>query len=235
MSESICLGRKILSYEAQLQYIGCDDVALPGPDLRNPIHPIFRLERWMKGYSQDTHKFYDAMKMALRLASRLITEDSTLPWFHCLVHGQRRTCRRSGSGANVTYLETSWEAHTTRGQNHTKRELLELADVIVFMWTPAGYKQAYGGDCWGMTCRRRIDCDGIHEYTPSDYPPLPNNHRPRERNGYFSPLISLNREFRQTFGGRHPMTQSQQYRAAYMFAATLVHELAHAFWMWGGR
>ncbi|KAF1993757.1 hypothetical protein P154DRAFT_588235 [Amniculicola lignicola CBS 123094] len=218
------------NYEREIQDNGCLEVRdVPTPSLTNKIHPIFALDRWMKGYEQHTRDFYHRMKPALQLASLMITEDCTLPWFHHLTFGHRTSDQ---DRPDRIYIAATKKEHTTKGRRETKGRLKELAHMISWEFTPRKYKNSVD-DSWGATTNG--DWPWSRHYRFSDYPPLPAKYY----DSYYDhrvPRVTFMTAFQDFFyDGYRICTPSQRYRTWLMFASTVVHELAHAYFKYLGR
>ncbi|KAH7125095.1 hypothetical protein B0J11DRAFT_298098 [Dendryphion nanum] len=112
----------------------------------------------------------------------------------------------------------------------TTDELEEVADAIVFMWTPKDYTNSKFGNSWGVISGSEDAWGWFHHFKQSDYPSLPGEHIDWGRYGLYFPHIALHDEFHQFFaGGYRQTTQAQQYRTNFLFTTTLVHEIAHAY------
>lgn len=216
----------ISTYEDDLQSMGCLEVSgLPQPSLKNDIHPVFRLGRWMKGYGQHTEGFYQKMKPALKLASLMLTEECVLSWFNHLTFGHRRVGdMKDSSGRQFVYIEHSKEEDTGKARRETNDRLRDLGNVIVFMFVPAAYKKGENRTAWGATNSRRRDWEWSHEFRDRDYPGIPRRDLNLQKNGYRNLEVAMAASFQELFRNNfHGMTRSQRYRVEFMFAITLVH------------
>ncbi|KAF2018108.1 hypothetical protein BU24DRAFT_421111 [Aaosphaeria arxii CBS 175.79] len=235
MNKDPVVAHYLLQHEHSLQQMGCLEVpSLPRPTLRNDIHRIFRLDSWMRGYGQGTERFYTRMKPALRLASLMITESCMLPWFTHLCHGKRVRVEGTHDSKGYVYLEP--RRPSREGIEEVRRALRDLAEVVVFMFVPERYSEGKWKNSWGTSavCWRKWPWS--RRFRAVDYPFMSRAAVRFEGEGHGLPEIALNREFARFFdSGYEECTSSEQYRVMYMFAVTLVHELAHAFWMFIGR
>jgi hypothetical protein len=232
----IALEDQLHNYPQELLQMGCLEIPNLGPcTLRNPIHPMFSIDRWMTGYGQATHTFYDLMTPALKLASLMLTEPCILPWFTHLFYAKR--CRTvSASGEEYIYLHPREFEITTADRQRVRDEIDDLTEVVIFMFTPSQYSNSHLGQAWGVTSPEAEYWPWSRHFYPEDYPHLSDEALIAASHGYHIPEITLSDKFARYFkSGYAHSTQSQDFRLQYMFATTLVHELAHAFWMWIGR
>ena len=144
----------IASFEDEIQDMGCIEdpsTATAIVTLKNEIHPMFHISRWMKGYGQQTEQFYGNMRPALLLASLWLTEDCVLPWWTHAHFGRPVEGQASdGTGANIVYIESSEREHSREARQATRTLLMVLAEVIVLMFRPT-----ISSDCFAITCNRR--------------------------------------------------------------------------------
>lgn len=111
---------------------GCIEVDfLPRPNLRNPIHDIFRLD----AFTDLNEEEYEFIEPAVRLASRFITEDEYMGFWTQLCTGQLADDSRPGKQfAEEVRLhvleETTDNNAVTRAQAH--KAFSDLADCLTF-------------------------------------------------------------------------------------------------------
>ena len=99
-------------------------------DLRNPIHPIFSRENC----HADLKPKYNALEPAARLASRFITTDSLLPFWHTLFFSNARRLERVTYSHDIytpSYEYTDMHETLTPGQiAMTKHALILFQDSV---------------------------------------------------------------------------------------------------------
>ncbi|KAF2108214.1 hypothetical protein BDV96DRAFT_653102 [Lophiotrema nucula] len=212
------------------QQLGCYEVRpSPKPTLVNDIHPLFALDRWVKGYDQHTSEFYWKMESALRLASLILTEDSTLPWFIHLRYGSQQV---EDKGIVLAWTHEFF----TPTQGRVVRDSLErMAQSTSIMFVPRKYKETELGKAYGCTGCYKDDLPWFEEFRPSDWPRIGGQFKDSEQSNRGFPVICLNAVFQDGFKAFDNKTQSERYRFSFMFVATLLHEVAHAYWFYLGR
>lgn len=92
------------------------------------------------------------------------------------------------------------------------------------MWACRGYGKE--DMSYGVTYAYKRDMAWYRDFRPADWPPTPKDNR-------LHPCVTLNlgyqRFFRDYFARA---SMAERYRAWFSFAATLCHELAHAYHLW---
>ena len=224
-------------YGVGFQANGCLEVPnLPPPNIKNDIHPAFHLNRWMTGHDQHTSTIYGRMMPALQLASLFLSEECVLGHFAHMYLGSLRQDSRG------IHIEPVPEENTPQGRQFAKNKLVELANVITFMFVPRDHYQHAERDekhAWGITRASRKYFQRTtrfgRRYKESDFPPVPPQYRTSQYE-YQTPIISLREDFQDFFLRDYPgCTPSQKYRVWLLFAVVLVHEVSHSFWMFLGR
>ncbi|KAF2649871.1 hypothetical protein K491DRAFT_721300 [Lophiostoma macrostomum CBS 122681] len=227
--------QNILTHADELQRRGCLEMTLPNCTLRNEIHPIFREDRWMKGYGQHTDEIYKYMKGALRLASLFLTEDCMLPWFTHILYGANRiSALRSAENRKLIYLEVTKKERSRDAIQKTRDSFVALAECVTLMFIPSTYSRTESA--YGITNERRKCWEWSKHFRDSDYPYISRKNKDLERDGFKNPEIAILGDFQDYYRfGRRQRTQSECYRMEFMFAVTIVHEVAHAHWMFQRR
>ncbi|KAF2035639.1 hypothetical protein EK21DRAFT_54503, partial [Setomelanomma holmii] len=128
-------------YTTHIRYSGAYDRNLPDPDLTNEILPVFR-DRWATGPGQHTAQIYNVIEHALRLASRLLSEDWPLRWFCHLTFGERRR------GPNGVYIVPTAYSLSRDALVPVKAKIRAVGEVTTFMFAPPGYEER---GCYGST------------------------------------------------------------------------------------
>ncbi|KAF2278062.1 uncharacterized protein EI97DRAFT_282527 [Westerdykella ornata] len=229
------LSEKVFSFSDELQRMGCLEDEVPKPNLRNEIHPIFRLDRWMGGYGQPTEEIYPRMKPALRLASLFLTEECTLHWWTHTMLGEEMTAYHDdGSGRTFRYIEANPEEFTPRGRSLARTKLYEMADVIMLMFTPERYKDTRDGKAWGMCSNHSIrEFPWAQHFCSRDFPHIPGKYMQDKSR---VPEITFSHKFSDFYCNHYTSSSKCQIlRVHFMFAMTIMHELAHAFHMFIGK
>ncbi|KAF2202444.1 hypothetical protein GQ43DRAFT_348246, partial [Delitschia confertaspora ATCC 74209] len=192
--------------------------------------------RWATGPYQGTHHFYHRMIVPLRLASLMLTEDCALPWFTHLTYGHRK--EDYFNGKPKVFVQPTKIEHTPYGRRKTKRKLRQLAHMIAFVWTPPGSldHDVMDARAYGITWPSKSHVPFSYNFRSHNWPTID----PKYRSGYWArrpkPVISLRQDFGQFFcKGYRTATPCERYRAWFMFASTIVHEVAHAYYTWLGR
>ncbi|KAF2185593.1 hypothetical protein K469DRAFT_687915 [Zopfia rhizophila CBS 207.26] len=203
---------------------------LPGPTLTNEIHPLFAINRWAQGYDQYTKYFYHRMQPALQLASLMITESCTLPWFTHVSFGQRKY-----DSTGKVHIAPTRHEHKPEGRHETRMRLEKLSRILIIMFIPRKYRKTNDGTSWGITWPHS-SFPWFRYFSRSDLPHIPSKYYGPEYGKRDMAIITLNSDFQDFFyDGYQHFTPSMTYRVWFMFASTLVHELAHAYYYWLGR
>jgi hypothetical protein len=208
-------------YDGHIRASGAYDqrARYPLPDLSNDIIPMFK-DRWLTGPGQHTSEIIYAIKPALKLASRLLTEEFPLRWFAHLTFGERR---RKPTGQ--VYIVPTPKSLSAEAIDEVKENIRNVGKLVTFMWDPHG---RCCNDAHGLTLNAKEGLDSYREFQQSDWPPT---HRPA-RPGYARPLVVINRGFQDYFLGNMQLSQDEEYRVLLMLAVTLVHEFTHAYNFW---
>ncbi|KAF2127139.1 hypothetical protein P153DRAFT_295461 [Dothidotthia symphoricarpi CBS 119687] len=181
--------------------------------------------RWVTGLDQDTSAIWHRLEPAFRLASRFLTEDYCLLWFSHLTFGER-TYRTSPSPG--TWVQTTSYSVSAPAIAQVKVNLQELGEVITFMFSP----RASTCEVYGVTYLHKSMMPWFKSYRPQDWPTTHEKYRsPRYRHA--RPSISMNADFQKYFKNNYSTSiLAEQYRAWFSFAATIVHEIGHAYEFW---
>lgn len=157
---------------------------------------------------------------ALRLASVFITERCALVWWNHLTHGE---WKKDGKGG--TYIANTAHEHTPEAHLMTRLNMDELAHVITFAFEPpTGEKDSH----WGIMYSSWKDVPW-RKTSPSSLPCVP-NFSIEEVSNRAKPVIGLRPMFRSLFSGEwQGLNAEHQCKVWFVFATTLVHELAHAY------
>jgi hypothetical protein len=111
-----------------------------------------------------------------------------------------------------------------------KQNIRDLGEVITFMHAPTNSTNLD----YGTTHRCKSDTPSFHSPCEKDWPPCPDQF---DSNGKrrLRPCIVLNQYFQNYFrdhNGWYAASNTSRYRTLFLFAITLVHEFAHAYWNW---
>ncbi|KAF2091799.1 hypothetical protein K490DRAFT_61229 [Saccharata proteae CBS 121410] len=118
------------------------------PDLNNPIHKIFRYEN----FRTVTKDEYRTMKLAFRLASKLLTDEHMLQWWlHAAFDKEVRDANHDGK-ACLQHRKT----YTRRHLRKLNEGLVELADYVEF-----DFKDTKRDDTEDMLCGTTQERVGI--------------------------------------------------------------------------
>ncbi|KAL6703001.1 hypothetical protein ACN47E_010277 [Coniothyrium glycines] len=213
------LERLLKKYESHMIYH--ESVQSESFSLTNEILPMFQ-DRWVHCRDHDIRQFYHRVKPALQLASRLLTEDYCLQWFSQLTFGERR---RKSYYSDDTYIVPTAYASSAQAVQQVRTNLDALYSTITLMISPRGTEE----QAWGVTYLDRSMMPFSPEYLDMDFPPLD------PRSGHARPLIAMNRVFQEFFLFATDVSFQEHTRALFMFASTLVHEIAHAYNFWLGH
>jgi hypothetical protein len=227
------LSSKIANFTAELQRNGCLEANFSIPNLTNEIHPMLHIDRWMRGHGQEmTPHIYRFMAWPLRLASLLLTEECMLWWWAHVHFGTWANGKRK-SGKQFRYLREDPREHTREGRREVRKGLNDMAKVIAFMFTPEEYTYTTQGQCYGVTASEAMDLPWDHLFEDHDFPLIPRGYVQKRKR---VPRVALRHEYQAFYGGAfQAFTASQKLRVHFMFAATIVHEVAHAYFMFIGK
>jgi hypothetical protein len=224
---TVRLWKQILQYSDLLQENECWKVNnMPSPDLDNQIHPMFRMGRWVGG--QGSIGFYPNMVPALRLVSLMLTEPLALCWFHHVANGRIET----HAGPEENYIKSTRMEHESAGHARTRFFIDNLSECITLMFIPPDSKEKQAS-YWGVTYLHRREVPWATRIPSYSWPKviLRSSSEPRfQKSSRPSITIALNTNFAQFFAhGFSKVSLEEKYRAWFMFVATLMHEVAHAF------
>ncbi|KAF2420564.1 hypothetical protein EJ08DRAFT_653776 [Tothia fuscella] len=209
------------------------------------IHPVFARSRW----PDTTDSVYETIKPAIYLASRLLTEDKMLEWWHKLCLGDviidEVTCRRTLEIS--PHLEPIMEISGSNLSQRTAECLESMSNLTRFRWalekapTNHSIPDQYGDshvtvhDDSSSTMAETITVGGLGvpyrgpQYTGKRFPTLYQNHTSTSR-------ITLNRRYLNYFRRvksdlrrlpRDMCNKGLYIRTLWQFAVNLVHETAH--------
>lgn len=181
--------------------------------------PMLAIDRWATGPDQLDEHSYRHLKLALQLATLFLTEDSTLGWFCHYTFGHRKK-DASGPYISPTKYSTSEEA-----LRKVKRNIKELGKVITFMFNPNFSKR---DNSYGVTYNNKRHLPFFHHFRKSEWPDTSKEHSRRH------PVVVMHNEFSKYFSQEGLLDTSRDVwlRTQFLFAITLVHEIAHAYSMW---
>jgi hypothetical protein len=194
----------------------------PDASLSNDMLPMLK-DRWATGPYQHTPEITRALDQAFRLVSLFLTNDHCLLWFSHLTFGKRRGDR---SAIERQYIVPTAYSTSPAAIAKVKENLHKLGRVITFMFHPPGSEDKN----WGVTYHSKTGLECYNQFRASDWPSTNNRHHSA---GKLRPLVTMNLDF-QDFFLRVTSTSSRTewYRASFIFAATLTHEIAHAYNFW---
>jgi len=185
------------------------------PSLTNPVLPMFALDRWATGPGQDTSDIYTVMRPALQLASMWLTEDLPLLWFSHLTFGHRRR-----NAAGQVYLEMNPHYRTPAALHTVKDNLHEFGKTNFFAFAHPDCKEKFAG----VTYVKKESMSHYREFSRTDFPPVLSD------KGVYKPCICLAQRFRGAFRSTNA-SANERYRALFIFAVVLCHEVAHGYYM----
>lgn len=194
----------------------------PQPTLTNAILPMFS-DRWARGTNQ--HFDGTGLRPGIVLASRMLTEYWTLMWFSKLTFGERHS---SPSNPGIKYITPTTYQYTPAAIAEVKENFAEFGEVVTLMFAPRSCKKT----AWGMTYNHKLTMPFHAEFKESDMPEIKQKYKSStyRRN---RPFIVMNAYFMDYFKFElHKSTTSEHYRVVFAFAITLVHEVAHAYYIW---
>ncbi|ORY05564.1 hypothetical protein BCR34DRAFT_604488 [Clohesyomyces aquaticus] len=117
-----------MHFVEDLKFNGCIEVpSTSSPTLTNTLHPFIKLDRWPRGYDQHTHRIFEHMRPALQLASLLLTEDCTLPWFHHVTWGYGLFDKQKDPTMQRFFIAATKKEHEESGDQRTRQKQLDLA------------------------------------------------------------------------------------------------------------
>ncbi|KAF2243344.1 hypothetical protein BU26DRAFT_403427, partial [Trematosphaeria pertusa] len=184
-----------------------NDESVPEGDLDNSIHPIFSDSNFP---GETKH-----MQQAFRLASLFIRYDSVLEFFLPLVYGRTLTDHASKKQYISNPLASKSDEERALYFEGVREALHCLSHCVTFHWVSNTENRL-----WARTL--------LHSPRPT--------HAPNCTTAFqydISTLIELNEKFQQFYDdeetGYRAGTHCDQFRHDFQFAATLIHELAHAF------
>jgi hypothetical protein len=194
------------------------------PTLTNAVLPMFR-SRWATGPNQYTRDVYSGLYPGLVLASRLLSEDWPLLWFAKLTFGRR--CP-STTKPGLTYLAATSSQTPAVEIAKVKANLAELGEVVTLAFAPRSCKEK----AWGVTYNTKKAMRFHTEFSDTDRPRIkPEYSTDTYRRRHQHPWIVMNPFFIDYFHSRvSSCTPAETYRVHFLFAITLVHEIAHAHW-----
>jgi len=194
------------------------------PSLTNEVLPLFT-DRWaLSGPNQHTQSILPRIWPALQLASRWLMEDYPLIWFSQLTFGERSQ-RSSTPGTYLTHTEYGRSAAAVA---IVKANLTELGEVVTLVHAP----RSSNDHAYGRTYVSRSRLPFLREFSGQDWPQIQDKYKAPTYK-HFRPCIVMNTCFQDFF--RHGYATSSvtaRYRVLFVFAVTLVHEVAHAYHFW---
>lgn len=217
-----CMSELISRFHERLDLYGCLSSNGPFAEqlLENDIIPMFGIDRWATGPNQLTTRSYRRTWLALRLATLFLTEDCTLGWFTHYTFGVRK---RDASGH--TYIAATRYASTKEARKRVKYYLGELGKVVTLMLRPTS---AENDRNYGVTYHSKRHLPFFRRFRERDWPST-------IYDGRCHPTIVLHNDFYQYFStSTRDTDQDTWFRTNFLFAVTLVHEIAHAYSMWLG-
>ncbi|KAF2809826.1 uncharacterized protein BDZ99DRAFT_532563 [Mytilinidion resinicola] len=209
-----------------------------GTQGNDSLPPLFQLSRWVTGPNQETHRFYNRIKPALRLASLFITDQKAISnyWPRLLLGHHAHT---PGCASTQDYLHASVLARVL--PSRPPRRLARLPPPRqqhnLPLHAPQPRPPPEPERVFGATFPARAR-SAAHTLVPPSAAPFA---WPSVHHGAHHPTIGLNRHFYAFFALRwRAATASLRYRQLFVLAQTLAHEVAHAFGMlthpqWGAR
>ena len=219
------LSELISQFHDRLALYGCTTRVGPfiGELLENDIMPIFNIERWAAGPNQLDKHSYHRLRKALQLATLFLTEDSTLGWFTHYTFGHRR---KNASGHS--YIIPTIYENTKEAREEVKTNICELGKVITFMLRPASHEH---DDSYGVTYYSMRDLPFFHCFRRDDWPKTSNDQ------SHYHPVVVMHNDFFKYFSqkGLQFTDHDVWLRTQFLFATTLVHEVAHAYSIWLGK
>ncbi|KAF1975965.1 hypothetical protein BU23DRAFT_631244 [Bimuria novae-zelandiae CBS 107.79] len=206
-----CLNELISRFQERLALYGCTSGVGPyiGQPLENEVIPMLAIERWATSPDQLDERSYHRLRRALQLTSLFLTEYSTLGWFCHYTFGQRK---KNSSGQ--TYISPTEYARTAEAREKVKRNIRALTSHE-------------HNDCYGMTYSSKRSLPFFHRFWEHDWPETPSDRRRH-------PVVVMHNDFSKYFSQQDLRNADRDVwlRTQFLFATTLVHEIAHAYSMW---
>lgn len=185
---------------------------------------MFR-SRWVTGFDQSTPEIWHSFEPALRLASRFLTEDYCLLWFSHLTFGERVGHSHPFPG---TYVHPTSYSNSRSAIKQVKANLQELGEIVTFMFAPRGYPCNF----YGMTTVHKSMFPWFYRYHPQDWPTAHDKYHSAHYH-HARPSITMSADFQKYFKTHYSVSSlSERYKAWFLFAVTIVHELGHAYEFW---
>ncbi|KAF2709394.1 hypothetical protein K504DRAFT_490902 [Pleomassaria siparia CBS 279.74] len=225
------LQQSLQKFQRELHENGCLEVNnLSTPNLRNEIHPIFAKGRWVTGFGQVTHKSYQQMKPALQLASLLLTENPVLPWFQHVTYGHRtEDCSEKPP---KVYIAVHKGEHTSRAKEETRRRLEDMSSFLTLMFVPSTEATTANG----LSFAYLHDVPWYRQFRSTQLPHFGDEYKAQQYAHHGQPAICMAASFHDYFSHEYKNASlSYHYRMMYFFTMVLVHECAHAYYMYLGR
>jgi len=213
-------------FEWYIREAGCWDSVTVQPTLTNPVLPMFQ-NRWATGPNQHTRAVYSGLYPGLVLASRLLSEDWPLLWFTKLTFSSRVASTTNPGQIHLAATSNSTPAAQIA---QVKSNLAELGQVITFLFAPRSCTDR----AWGTTYNTKHAMRFHAEFRAADRPSIkPEFSTDAYRRRHQRPWVVMNPFFMDYFRAREAFcTPAETYRVQFLFAITLVHEVAHAYWFW---
>ncbi|OAK95724.1 hypothetical protein IQ06DRAFT_360007 [Phaeosphaeriaceae sp. SRC1lsM3a] len=213
------LANKLQQYEDYIGVESAEPALYPHLGLTNDILPMFQ-KRWVTGPGQCTHKVHERLNGPFKLASRSLMEEYPLKWFTHLLFGDRVT---SLSG---TYIRGNSYSRSSAPISKVRDVINNVGKLVTFMFNPPNCPMR--GNGMTMIPKSAV----VREYGHGlDGVIWPRDSRSAIQ-GKARPTIILNREWLEYFGRQSSPPLNEQCRVMFLFAVTLVHEIAHACNMW---
>ncbi|KAF2139696.1 uncharacterized protein K452DRAFT_360425 [Aplosporella prunicola CBS 121167] len=180
------------------------------PDLDNAIHPLFAYER----FTDTTIKEYEALTLALRLASLFLTEEALLQWYAHAAYG--KTVERPGQ---EPCLEDQMGPYSQQDLHAVSAALEDLASFVTFKWN--------SNEGFSLASTTPIVAENATHPTSRHHPLF------RTAAQDTTVLMRLNSQWRAYVSGpcsgHSTASLAARLRFAFVLGTTLAHEATHAF------
>jgi hypothetical protein len=211
------------AWAEELDQAGCGQVELPDPsmgDLDNQVHPIFARLNWVQGFSND---LWAVFLPSLRLASKMVLSEPALAFFRRVQFGVEKK-----TNFGRTYLDyiPPQDARSENAEVRSSLDALSCRLQLLFAATPSeeSTRQIHAAHCvshlhFGRDYFIRGEISSLPEDDGQFQYLLINQ-------AYADYLTSYTRKLK-TGKSTSP---SDFVRTTFCLAASLVHEIGHAFY-----
>jgi hypothetical protein len=221
--ENVVWNKDPEAWAEDLNEAGCGQAELPDPhlgDLVNQVHPMFARLNWVQGFSED---LWEVLLPSLKLASKMLLSEPALAFFRRVLFSIEKKTESRRTHLHYTELQ---DPSTEDNEVRTSLDALSCRLQLLFAATPSKESS------WQIHAAHCVS----HHHFGRDYFIRGDVSNLSDDDGQFQYLL-INQAYANYFTAYaqkrkigESTSPSDFVRSTFCLAASLVHEIGHAFY-----